>query len=82
MVKKSRTGGRPRGAVQRKAIVLPSGDSLTPLYTTFSEETGLTPKSLQRMRKRFQTRKIAGVTYVLRGAALQTLSEPKKQVRR
>jgi hypothetical protein len=59
MGKKSRTGGRPRGAVQRKAIALPSGDVLTPLYTTFSEETGLTPKSL-----------------------LQTLSEPKKQVRR
>jgi hypothetical protein len=37
MVKKSRTGGRPRGAVQRKAVALPSGDELTPLYTTFSE---------------------------------------------
>jgi hypothetical protein len=34
-------GGRPRGSQPRKAIALPDGDVLTPLFTAFAEATGL-----------------------------------------
>jgi hypothetical protein len=61
---KRNLGGRPAGPQHRKRIDLPDGDQLVPFYTAFSEDTGLNPKSLQRIRRQLPTTVIAGVVYV------------------
>jgi len=77
-----RTAGRPAGKVARKRIQLPNGDSLSPYYTTFSEDTGLTPKSLQRMRRRMPTVMVAGIVYVKDKAGREALANPVAKKRR
>jgi hypothetical protein len=61
---KRNLGGRPLGPQPRKRIDLPDGDQLVPFYATFSEDTGLNPKSMQRIRRQLPTTVIAGVVYV------------------
>jgi hypothetical protein len=73
-----RTAGRPSGKVERKRIELPGGDAWVPLYSTFSEATGINAKTLQRMRRRLPTAMIAGVLYVKDAAGRNALAEPKK----
>jgi hypothetical protein len=77
-----RTAGRPAGKVERKRIELPNGDALLPLYTTFSEDTGLNAKSLQRMRRLLPTVMVAGVLYVKDAAGREALANPTKRRRR
>jgi hypothetical protein len=72
------TAGRPAGKVARKRIELPGGDAWVPLYSTFSEATGINAKTLQRMRHRLPTAIIAGVLYVKDAAGRSALAEPKK----
>jgi hypothetical protein len=77
-----RTARRPAGKVERKRIELPNGDALVPLYTTFSEDTGLNAKSLQRMRRLLPTVMVAGVLYVKDAAGREALANPTKRRRR
>jgi hypothetical protein len=78
MAKSKQRTGRPAGKVARKRIELPGGDALVPLYTTFSEDTGLNAKSLQRMRRLLPTVMVAGVLYVKDKAAREALANPKR----
>jgi hypothetical protein len=71
-------GGRPRGSQPRKAIALPDGDVLTPLFTAFAEATGLHPKTLQRLRHKLPCVDIGGVCYVRDRAARAILAAPAK----
>jgi hypothetical protein len=73
-----REGGRPRGAQPRKAIALPDGDVLTPLFTAFAEATGLHPKTLRRLRHKLPCVDIGGVCYVRDRAARAILAAPAK----
>jgi hypothetical protein len=71
--------GRPRGpSSQRKPIPLPDGDMLTPLFSLFSESTGLHPKTLQRLRHKLPCVDIGGVCYVRDAAARAILAAPAK----
>jgi hypothetical protein len=71
--------GRPRGPSSgRKIIDLPDGDRLVPLFTTFSEMTGLHPKTLQRLRHKLPCTMIGGVAYVRDRAARTILAQPAK----
>jgi hypothetical protein len=80
MIKSNRrTAGRPPGKAERKRIELPDGDALVPLYTTFSEDTGINAKSLQRMRRRLPTALVAGVLYVRDKAGRAALANPPKR---
>jgi len=54
-LQQNRTAGRPAGKVARKRIELPGGDAWVPLYSIFSEDTGINAKTLQRMRGRLPT---------------------------
>jgi hypothetical protein len=81
-VKALRKAGRPPGRAARKRIELPNGDALVPFYTTFSEDTGINPKSLQRMRGLFPTVMVAGVLYVKDAAGREALANPTKRGRR
>jgi len=74
----NRAAGRPSGKQQR--IDLPDeGEQLWPLYTDFSKDSGLNPKSLQGIRRQLPTITIAGVLYVNNKAARQILAEPKQR---
>jgi hypothetical protein len=53
-----------------------------PLYSTFSEATGINAKTLQRMRRRLPTAMIAGVLYVKDAAGREALANPTKRGRR
>jgi hypothetical protein len=79
--KTKRRAGRPSGPQPRKRIDLPDGDVLVPFYSTFSEETGLNRKYLQRERKRFPVVTLAGILYVKDKAGRRVLAEPKQQQR-
>jgi hypothetical protein len=75
----ARKRGRPRGPQpQRKSIPLPNGDMLTPLFSTFGENTGLSAKALQRMRHRLPVTMISGVAYVKDREARAILAAPAK----
>ena len=59
---KKRTAGRPFGKVARQRIALPDeGEELWPYYTDWSVDTGINPKSLQRMRHRMPLVIVAGI---------------------
>jgi hypothetical protein len=72
--------GRPAGVTkQRLPIDLPDGDRLIPYFTTFSKDTGLHPKYLQRIRHRMPTVVCAGVVYVKDKAGREALANPPKR---
>jgi hypothetical protein len=81
-LQQNKTAGRPAGKVERKRIELPGGDAWVPLYSTFSEATGINAKTLQRMRRRLPTAMIAGVLYVKDAAGREALANPTKRGRR
>jgi hypothetical protein len=68
--------GRPAGTKQRPPIDLPDGDRLVPHFTTFAQAIGLNAKSLQRIRHRVPVTTIAGIVYVIDGAAREALANP------
>lgn len=68
--------GRPAGTKQRPPIDLPDGDRLVPYFTTFAQAIGLNAKSLQRIRHRVPVTTIAGIVYVIDGAAGEALANP------
>jgi hypothetical protein len=76
---KKNPAGRPAGTKQRIAIDLPDeGERLVPYYSDFAKAVGLTPKTLQRMRRRMPVVVLSGVAYVKDKAGRRVLAEPKK----
>jgi hypothetical protein len=74
--------GRPVGVKQRPPIDLPDGDRLVPYFSTFSQDTALSPKYLQGIRHRMPTVVHGGIVYVRDKAGRLVLAESKKRARR